>query len=102
MQLNQWRTLREVFNSHPLGTRISRKQMIYNVFGQDGIEKFKHELTIDHYRRYLTVLGYLKHVSRGLYQIKKRIPNDLTKRQLEHLYSEELWRNREKHGQRLF
>jgi hypothetical protein len=50
------------------------------------------KLTIDKYRRFLTVLGYLERIGTGQYLVKDRVPRALSRRKAEDIYYAELRR----------
>jgi hypothetical protein len=100
--MNQWHELRNFINSKPKLQIFTRKEMVRAVHG--SVNNFpylpKYELTIDHYRRFLTVIGYISHVGRGLYMVVKPIPEGMSRRYLETLYSSELRRIRNERSRR--
>ena len=61
--------IRLICNTHYVGDAITRQELINKVS-----MNLSHS-TIDHYRRMLTVLGYLGENSLGRYVLLKRIPN---------------------------
>ena len=75
---NKFQRVRELVNSKEIGSLITRKELITYV--EEGLVgfSFSKEHTVDHYRVALTKLGYLVHISDGVYRVEKHIEKTVT------------------------
>jgi hypothetical protein len=91
----QWHLFKEYVNSLNVGTCFSRKDLFRAIFfPEDAADTMRgHESTVDHYRLYCTHLGYLEHVSNGLYRKRFDIPLNATCKLIETFaYNARQWR----------
>ena len=82
--MSTWNMIKSYINSQEIGAVINRKDLIYHVYGGPMPKKYlgSYGSTLDNYRRLLTKLGLLKHVSLGRYEVKYHIREDLKTNQL--------------------
>ncbi len=85
-----WKDLRKYINSVGVGNTFTRKEMIEALIPSPELVK-GHQLTIDLYRRTLTIVEFLEIVSRGQYKVLKRIPDIAISRMTKMAY-DNTWR----------
>jgi hypothetical protein len=82
MNVNKWEKIKTFINKLPIGTIVSRKEIIFLIYNRTYINKSSYGSTIDNWRRCLELLGILEPAGRGLYKVKYHIRKDLTSTEL--------------------
>ena len=77
-KLNKWQTIKEFINRQELGAIINRKEIMQMIYNGPAPRTSSYGTTIDNYRRCLTILGILEHVSLGKYKLHYHIRDTLT------------------------
>lgn len=82
--MNTWKKLINNINRYKAGSVITRKRLMeVNSSSLFWNPSFNDEPTIDVYRRYLTVAGFLRHIGRGKYTRVSHIPKNISKRDVQ-------------------
>lgn len=85
-QKNFWTSVVDFFREKNLQDKVSRQELLDSLYGENRLRetrRYRHLYqTVDTYRRYLTVAGYLQHVSNGVYKRVKKIPIGIAKNQV--------------------
>ncbi len=68
-----WKRLREYINSMEVGEVFTRQQMLEKLVHPDMRKGY--QLSVDLYRRTITIVGFLEIVARGQYKILQHIPD---------------------------
>lgn len=78
-KINKWEALKRFINGQELETIINRRDIMKLVYdGGTPPKTSSYGTTIDNYRRCLTILGILEHVSLGRYKLHYHIRDTLT------------------------
>lgn len=81
MKFKTWKPIKDLINETEIGKTITRKQIIFKVYGKTKpCEKWG--LPSDRYRRALAILGFLEIVDRGVYKVLAHIKPELTSHKL--------------------
>lgn len=85
-----WKGLRNYINSVGVGNTFTRKEMIEALIPSPELARGR-QLTIDLYRRTLTIVEFLEIVSRGQYKVLQHIPDIAISRMTKMAY-DNTWR----------
>jgi len=88
-----WTLLKKYINSLEIGRKFRRKNLLRSVYDMNVSEALNHSQTsIDTYRVYITRLGCIEHVKRGVYKKIMDVPEQLTSSNAKKLAYEEKWK----------
>jgi len=74
-----WSLFKSYLNKLDHGAQFNRTEMLHAVYVEDAAKALSRvETTLDQYRRYITILGFLDHPERARYEKVKDIPEFLT------------------------
>ena len=93
MKKSQWNILRDLINSIEIGKTMSRQQMLETIFSQTtsgGSQEYG--FTVDVYRRYLSIIGILEIIDRGVYKVKNHIKLNASISQIKKAANSRDWR----------
>ena len=77
-KMSMWKRTVEYVNSFKIGDHIFRSQLMNHMYGNKPPRTSSYGTTADNYRRYLTRLGVLEHIDRGIYEVKHHLKKDVT------------------------
>ncbi|MCF8019850.1 MAG: hypothetical protein K9L62_10625 [Vallitaleaceae bacterium] len=89
-----WSLLKEYINSLEDNEQFTRKDLLYAVYVEDAAKALTRvETSVDQYRRYITILGFLDHPGRGTYKKIKDLPPFLTVSKAKRAAYDRSWRS---------
>ena len=80
--MNKWEKLRDYINKEPKGSVFSRKKLLFLIHKDPKYRTSSYGTTADNYLRCLIILGIIKRIDRGMYEVVYHIKKDLSSSEL--------------------
>ena len=90
--MSMWKRCRHFINKKPIGTVITRPEFLHCLYQGSPPKHSTYGTGGDNYRRSLTILGVLKIVKRGHYEILYHIKPNVTATHIKELSYGNTWR----------
>lgn len=94
--MSDWVKLQNYINKFPIGSEITRQQIINDViyrFIDVNFKYYSNDYTVDYYISDLKKIGFLEIVKRGVYKKKYNIPKSLTTTILKDFARKKTWKS---------